>query len=75
MARACGTVPEQSTRAAFLSSLPEERVALCRAMLLGCAEQGVFGGPPCAVDGLTRSAHAAQAWRGPCEHLRQKQEQ
>jgi transposase len=72
MALACGMVPDHRTIAAFVSSLQEAIVSLCRDILLVCPEQGVLGGPHCALDGLKLSSHAAQEWGGTVADLRQK---
>lgn len=39
MALACGQVPDHSTIATFVASMKEEISALCRDILLVCAEQ------------------------------------
>jgi transposase len=44
MALACGTVPDHSMIAAFISSMHEEIGALFRDILLVCEEQGLLGG-------------------------------
>ena len=59
MALACGMAPDHSTIAAFVSSMKEEIVSLCRDILLVCEEQGVLGGTHFALDGLTLSSSAA----------------
>jgi hypothetical protein len=41
MALACGRLPDHSTIAAFVSSMTEDIVSLCRDILLVCEEQGV----------------------------------
>jgi hypothetical protein len=66
--------PDQSTIAAFVSSMQEEIGSLFRDMLLVCEAQGLLGGTPCAFDGLTLSSNAAKAWSGTFADLRQKKE-
>jgi transposase len=73
MALACGTIPDHSTIAAFISSMHEEIVSLFRDILLVCAEQGLLGGTHFALDGLKLSSNAAKEWSGTFADLRQKQ--
>jgi transposase len=73
MALACGQMPDHSTIAAFVSSLKEESASLFRDILLVCAEQGLLGGTPFALDGVKLPSNAAQEWSGTFADLRQKQ--
>ena len=74
IALACGQGPDHSPLAAFVSSLKAARAALCRAILLVCAELDLLGGTPLALDGVQLPANAAKEWSGPVADSRRKQE-
>jgi hypothetical protein len=67
-------VPEHRTIAAFVSSMQDEIVSLCRAILRVWEEQGVLGGTHFALDGRKLSSNAAKEWRGTFADLLPKKE-
>jgi hypothetical protein len=73
MALACGQVPDPSTIATFMASLKAESASVVRAILLVCAEQGLLGGSPFALEGVKLPSHAAKEWSGTFADLRQQQ--
>jgi transposase len=74
MSLACGTVPDHSTIAAFISSMKDEIIAIFRDILLVCMEQELLGGTHFALDGLKLPSNAAKEWSGTFDDLKHKKE-
>jgi hypothetical protein len=74
MSLACGTVPDHSTIAAFISSMKDEIIAIFRDILLVCMGQELLGGTHLALDGLKLPSNAAKEWSGTFDDLKQKKE-
>jgi transposase len=74
MSLACGTVPDHSTIAAFISSMKDEIIAIFRDILLVCMGQELLGGTHFALDGLKLPSNAAKEWSGTFDDLKQKKE-
>jgi transposase len=74
IALACGQQPDNSTIAAFVSSMKDEILPLFRDVLLACEEMNLLGGTMFALDGCKLPSNASKEWSGTIADLRKKKE-
>ena len=74
MSLACGQRRDQSTIAAFVSSMAKEIEPLFTRVLMVCEEEGLLGGTHFSLDGLKLSSNGAKEWSGTFADLKKKQE-
>ena len=73
MALSCGTAPDHSTIAHFISSMREEIIHIFRDVLLYCEEFNLLGGSHFSLDGCKLPSNASKQWSGSFKELKKKQ--
>jgi transposase len=72
MALSCGTAPDHSTIAYFISSMREEIIHIFRDVLLYCEEFNLLGGSHFSLDGCKLPSNASKQWSGTFKELKHK---
>jgi len=72
MALSCGTAPDHSTIAHFISSMREEIIHIFRDVLLYCEEFNLLGGSHFSLDGCKLPSNASKQWSGTFKELKHK---
>ena len=74
MALTCGTQPDHSTIAAFVSSMQDEIPSLFADVLLVCEEEDLLGGTFFAIDGCKLPSNASKQSSGTISDIRRKKD-
>jgi transposase/IS5 family transposase len=74
MALTCGTQPDHSTIAAFVSSMQDEIPSLFADVLLVCEEEDLLGGTFFAIDGCKLPSNASKQSSGKISDIRRKKD-
>ena len=74
MALTCGTEPDHSTLAAFISTMGEQATAIFTQVLLICQQEGLLSGTHLSIDGTKLSANASKEWSGKHADLAKKRD-
>ena len=72
MAMACGSQPDHSTIAAFISAMRKEIMPLFRDILLVCDQENLLGGTFFALDGCKLPSNASSEYSGKISTIKQK---
>ena len=69
-----GYAPDQSTIAAFISSMQSEIQTIFSNIQLVCEEMGLLGGTHFSLDGVKLSANVSKEWSGTFDELKRKRD-
>ena len=74
MALTCGSEPDHSTLAAFITRMGDVAQTLFTNILLICEQEGLLAGTHLSIDGTKLSANASKEWSGKHADLAQKRD-
>jgi transposase len=74
MALCCGSSPDHSTIAHFVSSMQKEIESIFTNILLVCDQLDLLGGTHFSLDGVKLSANVAKEWSGTFDELKHKRD-